>query len=113
MYEVGTAGSVYIEALIAGIDELDLEAVRREVRLQSAHDAGFVFDHEDPRAPPTGVRLDGARHAVSFFSARVSVSGRSTGTVKTKRAPPPSRFSTRMRPPCATTRPLATASPSP
>src|SRR4051794_25676511 len=46
--------------------------------------------------------------------AHISISSAfPTGNVKLKTAPPPSRFSTQMCPPCASTKPLLTAKPNP
>src|SRR5947199_333108 len=57
----------------AGVSGLDLKTVSRQVGPQGLDNAGFVFDYEDSCAAPTGVRLDGACHAVSLSSAAASV----------------------------------------
>src|SRR5260370_14712243 len=53
----------------------------------------------------------GAAGALSFHDPLEGTE--TSGNVKLKIAPPPSRFSAQMRPPCASTSPLDTASPSP
>jgi hypothetical protein len=83
-----------------------LGIVSTRVRLHRAQDPRLVVDNQDSRPGSLAHVADTARVGASAGTP-------ATGNVKTKRAPPPPRFSARARLPCASTRPLTIASPNP
>src|SRR5439155_6548699 len=102
--QVGAPLLEALQRLLAVLRRLDLEVVPREVRAHGPQDGRLIVDNQDARA-------GGAAHARAPSScAGVSAA---SGNVNRKRAPPPGRFSAQMRPPCASTRPRTTASPTP
>src|SRR5512142_3120766 len=90
-----------LERLTTGLGHIDAEAASFEVRSEGPYDRGLVVDDEDARAGDAHVRAAACRG-----SSR-------SGSVNRNAAPPATRFSARMRPPCASTSPRATARPSP
>src|SRR5205807_8859510 len=75
-----------------------LKAVRCETALQGTHDLNLIVNNQDARSALTHDPM---------------LSVLLTGNVKRKIAPPPSRSSTQIRPPCASTSPRHTARPNP
>ena len=94
-HQVRVDPRVGVQRLLARRRGLDTEVVARQVRLNRAHDARLVVDHQHTRA---------RRLAHATFAGRDP--GVSSGSVNVKRAPPPARFSAHTRPPCASTRPF-------
>src|SRR5438874_533440 len=94
------------ERLLAGACSLDLKAVASEVGLHGATDGRLVVDDQDARAGR-------AAHAGPLRAAVITGGNSPSGRVNAKRVPPSGRFSAQIRPPCASTNPLATASPRP
>src|SRR5438309_1499468 len=84
--------------------DLDAKASVAQIRTDGADDRRLVVNEQDAGA-------GGRAHGVAAV-ARVPA-GLSIGRVKRNTAPPSVRLRTEMRPPCASTRPRATASPSP
>ena len=96
-----------VERFLRGARRLDPKVVAAEVGLHRAQDRRLVVDDQDAR--PRRVRHACAASGAGCRSGTASLSG----SVKVNRAPAPARFSAQTRPPCASTRPLTIASPSP
>jgi hypothetical protein len=89
---------------------LNLEPMGREVGADHAKDGGLVIDDENasarlPAHDATVSRDEGVASSIE--------PGLDRGSVKATTLPRAGRASTQIRPPCASTRPLATASPRP
>ena len=92
-----------LSASLPCLRDVHAKAVASEIRPDRAQDRGLVVDERGSARPS----------AASPHASPRRIARRSMGSVKGNTAPPSGRFRTEMRPPCASTRPRATASPSP
>ena len=99
-HQVRPVARIGLERFLPGRGPLHPKVVLAQVGLHGANERRLVVHHQNPRAAALA-------HVTGLSTASPS------GKEKVKRAPPPGRFSTQIRPPCASTRPLATASPRP